>query len=278
MRRRDASFTLLGVLVSVACSQPPAAVERPLLDGRHEPDVLVEQARLELPPSVGGNRFLRGWFPWPGKSGLVGVVPDAAGAWIEFVQLEARERNLTLRVMADGAPRTAKLELASGTTVAEAPVTPRLRLALPGELGLGRVQARLVFSSTSELGVREARIQPVLDPGEVTFRDGSIRQSPASAVDFVQRFEEGAVLLGSFRPPASAGPEQSFEVQIQAEGEAPVTRFTWSGGEARELRIELPAGDAPLRVRLLASTEEILTDNGIRYQASRDLWEYLPEE
>ena len=32
------------------------------------------------------------------------------------------------------------------------------------------------------------------------------------------------------------------------------------------------------RKALLASTEQILTDNGIRYQASRDLWEYLPEE
>lgn len=57
--------TGLLLVALMGCGQPTAEGPiEPLLDDRHLPDVLVESRAIELPPALGGNRFLRGWFPW----------------------------------------------------------------------------------------------------------------------------------------------------------------------------------------------------------------------
>ncbi len=53
-----------GVLLCglAGCDRGPEV--RLLLDGQHAPDVLTEQRRIAYPPTLGGNRFLNGWWPW----------------------------------------------------------------------------------------------------------------------------------------------------------------------------------------------------------------------
>src|SRR6185295_17608148 len=66
--RRTNLLALLGLaafaLGAARCNGDPASeasAVRPLFDGLHAPDLLTEAGALELPPSLGGNRFLAGW-------------------------------------------------------------------------------------------------------------------------------------------------------------------------------------------------------------------------
>ena len=70
------------LLAAAGCGREPQA--RLLLDGNHAPDVLTEQRRIAYPPSLGGNRFLNGWWPWLRDGTLVLSPPPLAGrgcAW-----------------------------------------------------------------------------------------------------------------------------------------------------------------------------------------------------
>ena len=80
------------------CSPAPVAAgnlsARLLLDGDHAPDVLTEQRRIAHPPSLGGNRFLNGWWPWL-RDGRLVLSPPLAGhgcAWRWSTSAAARLR------------------------------------------------------------------------------------------------------------------------------------------------------------------------------------------
>ncbi len=84
-------FLLAGCLLAAAgCGREPRA--RLLLDGNHAPDVLTEQRRLAYPPSLGGNRFLNGWWPWlrDGTLVLSPPLPGRGCAWRWSISAAAR--------------------------------------------------------------------------------------------------------------------------------------------------------------------------------------------
>ena len=247
---------VVGALAACAGPSRTELVDRPLLDGLHEPEVLVERSALELPPSLGPQRFLEGWLPWPGNRGLAALVPRPEGASVELVQLQDRRRHLILRLQQERGDWDRRLEVAAaGETLAELPLAERLRVPLPAGRGVGRVRLELGFSDTRELGVTRARVHPVLPEGEVRFLDGSIVQSPWSAIDFVQDLPGGAVLLGSFQPPRSVGADQSFRVTLTTESGGETELFAWSEGGPAEIRAELPAEPGLGRLRLWATGE-----------------------
>ena len=51
---------------------------QPLVDDLHSPDILTESRAVEPPPSLAGNRFLQGWFPWQHEDTQV-LVPNQEG-------------------------------------------------------------------------------------------------------------------------------------------------------------------------------------------------------
>lgn len=253
MRTWSRALALPLLLVLVGCRGEPALRERPLLDGHHQPDVLVEAAELELPPATSGNRFLSGWFPVPRTRGGSGLVPLAAGPRLELVQLERRRRVLILRTRGGDLGHTEVVARLGDREIDRAPLTERVRLKLPRDLPLGRVPIDLSFGGDESVVVQWARLNPVLDSEEPRFRDGAIVQSPYSAIDFVQDFAPGSVLLGRFQPPGSWGEDQRFAVALEAaDGEISRAFEATSGGE-QELGIALPEAAGPIRVRLEAA-------------------------
>ena len=243
------------ILVLSGCQGRPEPSERPLLDGRHEPDVLVEAVKLSLPPAFDGNRFVSGWLPFASKRGLKGVVPASSGARLEIVNLRQRPRALIVRASLDQAEPSEVVLFHGEREIARQPLSGRVRLGLPARLPIGRVPLDVRFSDTEGVVVKEAHLTPALGTGEVRFREGAIVQAPWSAVDFVQDFPAGAVLLGGFQPPRERGAGQRFRIAIQGPEGGLAEAWEWSGSGPEELRIELPQAQGPLKVRLFASGE-----------------------
>ncbi len=253
MRTWRWALALSVLLAGGGCRGELQLEERPLLDGRHEPDVLVEAAALEPPPAVAGNRFVSGWLPLSAKGGFQGLVPTPGGARLELVNLERRPRTLVLLATV-AAPAGAEVTVRfRERELDRQPVSERIRIRLPGDLPLGRVPIDLAFSDADSIAVQRAKLRPSLTAGEASFRDGSIVQSPWSAIDLVQELPPGSVLLGGFQPPSARGPEQQFAISVEtADGDLDRV-FEWTGQGAQEIRVELPDSRGPTRVRLEAT-------------------------
>ncbi|HEX9942968.1 MAG TPA: sulfatase [Thermoanaerobaculia bacterium] len=225
---------------------------RLLLDGNRAPDVLTEQRRIAYPPSLGGNRFLNGWWPWL-HEGRLALAPPARGARVrmEVVHLGGGPRTLLLDIVREVPGRSLRVR-AAGRDLGSFPLTDPVRVTLPADLPLGRVPIDLEFEWGSR-GVLAAGVRPVLPAGKVRLRGADVLQSGDSLVDLVRRVSGGETLVGTFEPPGSPRPGQRFELIVEREPDKPVQRFVWPAGEG-ERRIALPVGDAPgfVRVRLLA--------------------------
>ncbi|HEX6899919.1 MAG TPA: sulfatase [Thermoanaerobaculia bacterium] len=252
MRRRF--LFLPGILLAcglAACDRGPEV--RLLLDGQHAPDVLTEQRRVAPPPSLGGNRFLNGWWPWLHEKRVV-LSPPSPGARVrmEVVNLGGGYRTLLLDVLREAPGRKVRV-WAAGRDLGAFPLTDPVRVPLPADLPLGRVPLDLQFQWGSR-GVLDAAVRPALTEGEVRLLGEDVKQSGDSLVDFVHRVSGGETLVGSFEPPESPAAGQRFELIVERELDRPLQRFVWSGGDAGERKIALPVGKDPgfVRVRLLA--------------------------
>src|SRR5690242_14395125 len=135
---------LLGVLLLAGCGRPEPGV-RLLLDGEHAPDVLTEQRRIAQPPSLGGNRFLEGWWPWiyEGQLALSQQAPDRR-VRLEVTHLSGGPRRLTLDVIRPMPGRSVRVH-AAGRDLGSVPLTDPVEVTLPADLPLGRIPVDLDF-------------------------------------------------------------------------------------------------------------------------------------
>jgi arylsulfatase A-like enzyme len=242
---------MLLVCALAACRQGPEV--RLLLDGQHAPDILTEQRRVAAPPSLGGNRFLNGWWPWRNEKRLVLSPARRDGrVRVEVVNLGGEARTLLLDVLRE-VPGGEVRVWAAGHDLGAFPLTDPVRVTLPAGLPLGRVPVDLEFDLGSR-GVVAAAVRPTLPEGKVDLRGADLAQTGDSLVDFVHRVSGGETLVGSFEPPESPAPGQRFELILEREADRPVQRFVWTGGEGGRRKISLPVGETPgfVRVRLLA--------------------------
>ncbi len=250
MKRR---FTLLAaafLLLSLACARGPEV--RLLLDGRHVPDVLTEQRRIAPPPSLGGNRFLTGWWPWRHEGRLVLSSPaHRARVRLEVVNLGGGSRTLLLDVLQPAPDRRVRVR-AAGRDLGEFPLTDPIQIPLPADLPMGRLPVDLE-PDWGIRGVLGAGLSSALPAGKARVEGADVLQTGDSLVDLVRRVRGGETLVGTFEPPEDARPGQRFELIVERELDRPLQRFVWTGGDDRR-RIELPVGEGPglVRVRLLA--------------------------
>jgi arylsulfatase A-like enzyme len=232
-----------------------------LLDGGHQPDVLVESRKIALTPETSGNRVLSGWWPWRRKPGdAVQLLPVEGEGRFEITTLVQRPRSLVLDLsVAEGAVgRRVGLRVAGRSVPADLQLEPRMEIPLPRELPLGRVAVD-VYLGNRDVAVREAAIRPTLPPGQATIDNRDLLQSGASLVDLVRPLGERATrLVGHFVPPEGAGNEQEFHLLVQREGEAAESPWAWKPTWWRpdalgtRIDIDLPAGERFVRIRLLA--------------------------
>ncbi len=238
----------------------PAAGIRPLVDGRHTPDLLVERRRLARPPSTSGNRFFTGWSP-AFEDGSFRLVPSTAGARLEVVHLEQRPRRLLLDLPDGAAMPTGLLRVAvAGRELAAVPLADPLEVALPADLPLGRVTLDLTWElpqGAAPPPVGSGGLRPVLPIGEVEQLGGDLLQSGDSLLDLVRPVAGGETLIGAFRPPR--WPRRAeFELLLEREGGEVVGRFSytpsWLDLLRRPREVRLPVGPDPgfVRVRLHA--------------------------
>lgn len=241
---------LLGALAA-GCRRTPEV--RLLLDGRHAPDVLTEQRRIALPPSLGGNRFLNGWWPWL-YEGRLALSPQGPGksVRIEVVHLGGGPRTLLLDVIRAVPGRSVRVT-AAGRDLGAFPLTDPVQVTLPGDLPLGRVPVDLTFDWGSR-GVLAAGLGSARPAGKVRLEGTDVLQSGDSLVDLVHRVSGGETLVGTFVPPDVPRPGQSFELLVEREPGRPLQRLSWKAEDGGKRRIALALGDTPgfMRVRLLA--------------------------
>jgi arylsulfatase A-like enzyme len=241
-----------GVLLCglTGCGRGPEV--RLLLDGRHAPDVLTEQRRIALPPSLGGNRFLNGWWPWL-YDGRLALSPPSPGAKVrvEIVNLGGGPRTLLLDVIRAVPGRSVRVT-AAGRDLGAVPLTDPVEVKLPGDLPLGRVPVDLTFDWGSR-GVLAAGLGSARPAGKVRLEGADVLQSGDSLVDLVHRVSGGETLVGTFVPPDDPRPGQRFELLVEREPGRPVQRLFWSMTEGKR-EIALPVGNQPgfARVRLIA--------------------------
>jgi arylsulfatase A-like enzyme len=250
LMKRTVSLVAGVLLCGLAgCGRGPEV--RLLLDGDHAPDVLTEQRRIAHPPTLGGNRFLNGWWPWS-FNGRLALSPPVLGAKVrmEVVHLGGEARTLLIDVVQEAPRRTVRV-WAAGRDLGAFPLTDPVRVPLPADLPLGRVPIDLQFQRGPR-GVLAAGVEPSRLAGKVHLDGADVLQSGDSLTDFVHRVSGGETLVGTFVPPGEPRPGQRFELIVEREPGKPLQRFSWEGGEER--RIALPVGDAPgfVRVRLLA--------------------------
>lgn len=260
--RRDYGFTfvrrLSPVLAAIAlCALAAGCAKEPelrlLLDGNHAPDVLTEQRRIAQPPSLSGNRFLAGWFPWLLEDRLVLSPPrPRARVSMEVANLAGSARTLLLDLVQAAPGRSVRVS-AAGRDLGAFPLTDPVRIPLPAGLPLGRVPVDLDFDWGSR-GVFAAGMRPTRPAGRVRLDKADVVQSGDSLVDFVRRVAGGETLVGTFVPPGSPRRGQSFELIVEREAGRPLRRVSWPALGGRERRIALPVGEGPgfVRVRLLA--------------------------
>lgn len=244
--------------VLAACSGRPAIDGElsPLVDERHVPDVLTESRALAPPPSLVGNRFIRGWRFLPPEE-AIRIVPDPAGSRLEIVHLEARPR--TLRLTLPHFPAGGELALrVAGRDSGRWPLAGTREIPLPADLPLGRVPLDLVFPRGTRLALEGSGLREAHRPGGVEINDdGTLVQAPWSLVDLVREVAAQSVLHGVFVPPEDAGKSQEFGLALERQGgRTPRELFTWKAAEdgGRGRRFSLPLGSLGglVRVRLAA--------------------------
>jgi len=257
-------LAVLEVLAVLACSPPASGPVRPLIDGTHALDVLTERKDLALPPALGGNRFLSGWWPWKTAQGRVVLSPAAAESRLEIVSLGGdprASRTLVLDLLDATSGGQVRVKVA-GRDAGAFPVRAPLVVPLPADLPLGRVPIDLAFASGPH-NVVAAAVRPVLPEGVVRVERHDVVQSGSSLVDIVRPAIPEARLVGAFIPPDKPQPGQRFELILEREDGTPIRHFSWSPSLWNRLRgsrvISLPLGDAEglagtrlVRVRLLA--------------------------
>ncbi|HSF39311.1 MAG TPA: sulfatase-like hydrolase/transferase [Thermoanaerobaculia bacterium] len=234
---------------------------RLLIDGEHAPDVLTEQREVAVPPSLGGNRFLTGWWPWlEGEERLV-LSPFFPDVRMEVVSLGPGRRSLVLDLLEEGASKGRVVRVkAAGRDLGAFPLTDPVEIPLPSDLPLGRVPLELAFDRGTR-GVVAAALRPSRPEGEVRMHGADLVQSGESLVDLVHRVSGGETLVGAFHPPLFARSGQRFDLTVEREDGAAVARFSWEPSGWNRLRgsvpISLPLGEAPgfVRVRLRATGE-----------------------
>lgn len=259
---RVGSAVWVAIALSLVACAPGEPVERPLLDGLHEPEVLTEVARLELPPSLGANRFVRGWHPWT-RSGQKALVPGAGEAVFELANLKQRARRLTVRfAVFDPRPGRETRVCVNGVELASVPLTNPLTIDLPAELPLGRVALALNCGGNPEppgdreasLAVTAALVRPALPPGGVVFESGRVVQAPWSAVDFVRRISSPSRLRGRFRPPVQGGTGAGYSISAEWRDGGQEPLYAWPGA-GEEIDVDLGDRTGLLRLRLTARGE-----------------------
>jgi arylsulfatase A-like enzyme len=222
--------------------------------------VLTERQDLALPPALGGNRFLSGWWPWKTPQGQVVLTPNAPEARLEIVCLDRRPRTLILDLLA-ASPGQVRVK-AGGRTVGAFPLRDPVEVPLPADLPLGRVPVDLSFDP-GEHNVVAAAVRPVLPEGQVLVRGKDLAQSGDSLVEMARPAIAGSRLVGTFVPPDAPAPGQRFELTLEREDGTPIRHFSWSpslwnrmlGSRAISLEVgdaEALAGSRFVRVRLLA--------------------------
>ncbi len=250
------AFSLAAAVLLAGCDRGEP-VERSLVDGIHEPEVLSETPRLEWPPSLVPNRFVRGWHPW-NRGGERTLVPGAGESVFEVVNLKQRKRQLTVkfsvfelepgleaRVCVDGVELTS-VPLANPLVI-DLPALPRGRVAVTLNCG---GNPRPPSEGEAPLGVSAAFIRPSLPAGDVSFEPGGVVQAPWSAVDFVRRVESPSRLLGRFRAPATADGGR-FTLTAEWQGGDRETLYEWPG-DGEEIDVVLGRQTGLVRLRLAA--------------------------
>jgi arylsulfatase A-like enzyme len=257
--RLPLALFLLAAAAGCGPSEPSGPV-RPLLDGEHAPDVLVERREVARPPDTGGSRFLTGWTPWR-HGGRVVLSPEAAErtARLELVNLERKARTLVIDFHETAPAGTRVRVRVGGRGAGTFPLTDPLEVPLPfAEVPLGRVAVDLSFES-GDAAVAAAAVRPVLPAGEARIEGKDLLQSGSSIVDLARPVAGAESLVGTFVPPASPRPGQRFELAVEREDGSPVRRFSWTPSFWNRVRgarrFELPLAGAGnfVRVRLRAT-------------------------
>ena len=287
-----APLLLATLLVSASCGPtppPPASTAgEPLIPPRLVPDPLVEQRRLDTPPSREGNRFLGGWWPASPVDGdePLELLALAEGSRLEIVQLAARRR--TLRLDFERAPTGLEAVLSHrGRELDRAALTEPVEIDLPADLPTGRVVLDLRFEPRAENDEEDENdekrsegaladpvvvagsVVPVLPAGSLEWDGQDVVQSGWSRLDVVRHSHGPVRLLGSFVPPETPTPGQRFHLEREGE-DGRVERLlsfdeqTWGQGfwghlfgsrPASNFELDLGPREGFVRLRLVAEGE-----------------------
>ena len=273
---RKVGFLALLVSAVSACTTSPPEELRPVFRDDLAPDLVTEAAELVLPPSLGANRFVSGWFPWRDGSGRVVLAPTPQGARLEIAQLEARARTLVLDLHdGDPLPATPARAFAGSRPLGSFPWRDPLEIPLPADLPLGRVAIDLVAAEGDAVappGVVAAALRSARPEGVAKLERvaGAIPfdavQSGPSRIDLATRIgERDEWLVGTFVPPAQPRAGERFEIALERADGSVIRRFSWSPSfwnrlrGARSFRLPLRGASGLVRVRLDAhgaSTKE----------------------
>jgi arylsulfatase A-like enzyme len=250
--------TVFLAAVCAGCSRDPGREVQLLVDGEHAPDVLVEQREIALPPSLQGNRFVRGWWPWLFEGKRLVLTQIGRDARMEVVSLGRGRRTLVLDLLQAPPPGRMVKVRAAGRDLGAFPLTDPVEIPLPEDLPLGRVALDLSFEPGAR-GILAAAVRPHRAAGEVRIRGADLIQEGDSLIDLVHRIPAGATLVGVLHPPVTARAGQRFDLTVEREDGTPIRRVTWAPSFWNRVhgarRIELPLRDAQglVRVRLRAS-------------------------
>ncbi|MEM7480459.1 MAG: sulfatase [Acidobacteriota bacterium] len=262
---------------------------RPLLDDLHQPDVLTEAQRLDQPPSLEGNRFLTGWWPWRDGAGQVRLNPNPDGARLEFVHLEEKRRRLVLDLLGVS-PGGRVVVQAAGRDLGAFALRERLEIPLPEDLPRGRLPVDLRFEDAPKVTVAGAGLRPSAPAGEVTLEEGALIQAGSSMVEMVRPNESFVALTGRFTPPSKPEAGQRFEIRVEDGSKKLVDHWTWSAqkrfGKGGRFRLDLASPRPWLRIRLRATGEgppgrwehlRLVEDSGLADDAEEATAPGMPE-
>ena len=252
------STALIGLLLAGCGAPGPTGTIQPLVDDRHSPDILTESRVVEPPPSLAGNRFLQGWFPWRHEDTQV-LVPNQEGAMLQIVNISGKPRSLVLetRILAEGGEFEVAVEVAD-KPLPSVPLGESVTVSLPADLPQGRIPIRLRFPKTPDPVVLNANLEQALPPGKVEIGARTIVQAPSSLVDFARPSAPESRLVGRFEPPSEPRPKQRFAIIVEQENESPQVLFEWKGGwmdrwrGERSFSLLLPEDAEFIRIRLRA--------------------------